>query len=74
VYMSILFRTFHNVFSTISEIVFSQNKTATENTMNKVESEQTHVSIDREYNDMLQLKPSYNLRPRKDVNYKPLTL
>ena len=72
--MSILIRTFQNVFHSISEIVFSQNKTATDNPMDKVESEQTHVSIDREYNDMLQLKPSYNLRPRKDVNYKPLTL
>ena len=69
--MSILIRTFQNVFHSISEIVFSQNKSATEY---KVESEQTHVSIDREYNDMLQLKPSYNLRPRKDINYKPLTL
>jgi len=69
--MSILIRTFQNVFHSISEIVFSHNKSSTEC---KVESEQTHVSIDREYNDMLQLKPSYNLRPRKDVNYKPLTL
>lgn len=72
--MSVLFRTFHNFVSSISEIVFTQAKPMPDNTMDLVELEQTNVSIDKEYNDMLQLKPSYNFRPRKPVNYKPLTL